>query len=170
MLSKDYFYSSLCNKYGAVARFRELLSQMQCILKACHFELFVTVNTDVLGKVIIDYFEDIDRLKEFEEIDRVCVSKIYAHEVYWIMRRKPIQITVPHCPDERCLYINELVCAALIVSKMFAEKGIVPPTENVQMMTFFNLLYYNLKYRTFTQHSLELAIESFFLGTTISVK
>ena len=160
------YYSELNEKYGIVDRFRHLAKRMQDIINGCGMQDHVVLDEDLLGKALVDYFEDVDRLKKFEGMERINVSKIYAYEAYWLMRRKPIQ-TKGTSHDEKCLYINEIVCASMIVSKMFREKGIVPEAGNPDVKRFFDLLYYNLKYRQYTQKSLELAIEAFFLGCSL---
>lgn len=162
-------YSYLCNKYDIAGRYKKILDQLQNVIKQLGVTDIVRVNEDLLGKAIIDYFEDIDRLKDFEEIERICVSKIYAHEVYWIMRRKPIQSESIVEEDERWLYINEMACASLLVSKMFEEAGIEPKPGLLKTKEFFHLLFYNLKYRKYTQQSLELMTEAFLLGV-LSIK
>ena len=126
----------------------------------------VIINTSLLGKAIVDYFEDIDRLKEFEEIDRVNVDKIYGYELFWLLRRRPIQI-IDKSLDETFLYINEKVCIAILIPKMLEEMGIDKSESNPRLRNFLDLLYYNLKYRHYTQQSLELMIESFFCGYSV---
>ena len=39
--------------------------------------------------------------------------------------------------------------------------------EKLEICDLVNLLYYNLKYREYTQHSLELMVESFFVASNI---
>lgn len=161
-------YSYLSGKYDIPGRYKQILDQLQTVIGQLGITSIVVVNEDLLGKAIIDYFEDIDRLKEFEEIERVCVSKIYAHETYWLMRRKPIQAEGISEDDERWLYINEIACTTMLISKMYEEAG-VPLRQGVaKLKDFYSLLFYNLKYRKFTQQSLELMIEAFLLGAMSS--
>ncbi len=157
-------YSYLSNKYDIAGRYKKVLDQLQTIIKQLGIADKVRVNEDLLGKVVVDYFEDIDRLKDFEEIDRICVSKIYAYETYWLMRRKPIQAESSGEDDEKWLYINELACTTMLVSKMYEEAGITAKQGMNKIKSFYHLLFYNLKYRKYTQQSLELMIEAFFLG------
>lgn len=68
----------------------------------------VTINTDLLGQVVLNYFEDVDRLKKFEGIKRTNEDKIYGYETFWLLRDKPIQVIDSNMPNEY-LYINETV-------------------------------------------------------------
>ena len=86
---KDFSY--LSSKYDIVGRYKALLDRIQSAIEGMELQDEVHVNEDLLGEVVIDYFEDIDRLKEFEEIDRTKTSKICAYETYWLVKRKPIQ-------------------------------------------------------------------------------
>lgn len=161
-------YSYLSGKYDIPGRYKKILDQLQTVIAQLGITNIVVVNEDLLGKAIIDYFEDIDRLKDFEEIERVCVAKIYAHETYWLMRRKPIQAEGINEDDERWLYINEIACTTMLISKMYEEAGVPLKQGVAKLKDFYSLLFYNLKYRKFTQQSLELMIEAFLLGTMSS--
>lgn len=159
----EEYYSDLSDRYDIPSRYKAILDQIQIIIKAEGIQDKVHVNEDLLGKAITDYFEDIDRLKQYEEIDRTRTSKIYAYEAYWLVRRKPIQIIDPEC-EEKYLYANELVCTMMIIAKMYKEAGKEITARNDQLTEFTRLLYYNLRYRKFSQQSLELMIEAFYLG------
>ena len=41
---------------------------------------------------ILDYFTDIARLKDYQDIERANVDKIYGYELFWFLRRHPIQL------------------------------------------------------------------------------
>jgi len=158
----------LGNEYPIQARFENILEQMQEVLIKMGIIDQVQINTDILGKAIVDYFEDIDRLKSFEDIPRVNVDKIYSYGIYWILRRHPIQILDKDL-DKKFWYINEKVCIAIMLPKMLAEMNISLKTENPRLKNFLNLMYYNFKYRLYTQQSLEFMIEAFFCGYSVKV-
>ncbi|MCR4764082.1 MAG: hypothetical protein K5696_11185 [Lachnospiraceae bacterium] len=150
------------------SRFTHWLDELQDVIKQRGLENEVQVNRYLLGKAVVDYFEDIIRLKAFEEIERCNEAKIYGYHAYWIMKRKPIQILPTAEIDAKTLHINELACATMIVSKMYEEKGIDIAQGGAELKRFFNLLYYSFKYREYTQKTLEIMIDAFFLGTTDS--
>ena len=160
---KNNYIAELAKKYPVESRFNTLLCEMQAILIRAGIIDSVEINSDLLGKAVIDYFEDIDRLKKFEDIELVNVDKIYGYGTFWILRRSPIQILDKNI-DIRFLHINEKVCTTLVFAKMLAEMGIPPVDENKRFEDFIELVYYNFKYRTYTQQSLELMVEAFCCG------
>ena len=109
---------------------------------------------------------DVEKLKNQEGIERVNEAKIYSHELYWIMRRRPVQI-IKQVKSGNELFINEKICLALILPKMNEEVGGGVDFGKEPFSDLVNLLYYNLKYREYTQHSLELMVESFFVASNI---
>jgi hypothetical protein len=62
--------------------------------------------------------------------------------------------------------INAKVGIAMLMPKILAEAGIkrTAVKGKAQMNDFVNLLFYNLKYRTYTPQSLELMIEALLCG------
>ncbi|GHT53619.1 hypothetical protein FACS1894106_4650 [Spirochaetia bacterium] len=127
----------------------------------------VRIDEESFQMFIVDYFADIARLKDFQDIERVNVDKIYGYELYWFLRRKPVQLVEP-MPDN--FDINEKVALGVFIPRILNEAGL-PYTKETQkeevhkrLNTFINLLLYNLKYRTYTQQSLELVIEAFLSG------
>ncbi len=162
----EEYIAELAKKYPIKSRFSTLLDEIQSILAEMGIIDLVEVNPDLLGKAVIDYFEDVDRLKDFEGIPHINVDKIYSYGVYWILRRSPIQILDKKL-DKRFMHINEKICTALIFPKMLAEMGIPQNSANDRYAGFLDLIYYNFRYRTYTQQSLELMIEAFFCGYAI---
>lgn len=146
-------------------RYENLLIQVQEVLDKLEIVEKVHISTDLLELSVLDYFEDIARLKNFQNIGRVNVDKIYSYGAYWFLRRKPIQI-IDTSLEVAHVHINEKVCVAITMSKMMAEMKIDPACETQRVENFLHLLNYNFKYRTYTQQSLELMIEAFFCGCT----
>jgi len=53
----------------------------------------VRLERSILADVIIDYFSDIKRLKNFhDKIEKTNSEKVIAYTAYWFLKRKPIQI------------------------------------------------------------------------------
>ncbi len=153
----------LTENYNFEKRYENLLTQIQDVLEALGILDKVTINTDLLGQVVLNYFEDVDRLKKFEGIERTNEDKIYGYETFWLLRDKPIQVIDSNMSNEY-LYINEKVFTCMLISKMLKEADIQPDSKNMRLMSFLQLLYYNFKFRNFTQQSLELMITAFFCG------
>lgn len=123
----------------------------------------VCVSEDVLNHVIIDYFVDIYRLKEFQDIEKVHESKIYAYLSYWILRHKPIQIING---SEKEVFVNEEFVSELIRSHLFTDPADVsillekrPDVDN-----FLETLLYYFKYRDYSPKSIEMIILAFTAG------
>ncbi len=115
------------------------------------------INFTLLKTAIIDYFVDIARVKEYHNIERVNPEKIYGYISYWLLKRKPIQVTGEFIKSE---FINERFVTGYLISNIMSELGItVGPLEEFQ-----SLLFYNLRYRHVSQQSLELMIKAFFAG------
>ena len=123
----------------------------------------IILDTKALKTAIVDYFVDIARVKEFHNITKTNMDKVYGYMAYWILRRKPVQVTIPF-PDSE--YINEYFVTAFIIAGILAEKNLSGAKcgQNASFGNFQNLLLYNLKYRPISQQSLELMIEAFFCG------
>lgn len=166
--SKENAYNAyLIETYPVEKRYESILKQMQDILEAMGILEYVTINTSLLGKAILDYFEDVDKLKKYEGIEKINVDKIYSYETFWLLRRKPIQII---CGDaltadgDQNLYINENVFISIMIAKMLKEKDIQGDDCGDCLLYFMELVRYNFKYRIYTQKSLEMAVSAFFCG------
>lgn len=157
----------LLQNYGLEKRYESLLTQIQDLLEAMGILDKVEVNVDLLGRAVLNYFEDIDRLKTFEFIERTNVDKIYSYEAFWLLREKPIQIT-DNTLQGQFLYINEKIVACLLAVKMLREVGADADSKGSNLKYYIELLYYNFKYRHFTQQSLELMVSAFFCGHSLS--
>ncbi len=158
----------LMANYNFEERYRNLLIQIQDVLQGLGILDKVVINEDLLGQSVLNYFEDVDRLKEFEDIKRTNEDKIYGYETFWLLRDKPIQIIDSNLPYEY-LFINEKVFTWMLISKMLKEACVDPDSNNPRLMPFLKLLYYNFKFRIFTQQSLEMMISAFFCGCTFNL-
>lgn len=153
----------LIGKYDFEKRYKNLLIQIQDVLEGLDILDKVEINTDLLGQAVLNYFEDVERLKEFEGIVRTNEDKIYGYETFWLLRDKPIQLIESNTPYEY-LYINEKVFTWILISKMLRDAGVDIDSKNPRLMPFLKLLYYSFKFRNFTQQSLEVMITAFFCG------
>lgn len=160
-------YAYLAEKgYRVEGRFKSLLTQVQDIMAASHLFDVAYVDTTILGEVVLNYYADIDRLKDFEGIEKANVDKIYAYTAFWFLRCKPIQLIKDHEESKKCSYINEKVCICLTLPKMLAEANKQLEDKNRKLESFCNLLLYNFKYRIYTQKSLEIMISAFLCGAS----
>lgn len=99
-------YRELIDEVG-VDKFRERFEELQktameFIEMAGFFET-AYCNERILMQVILDYFMDVMRLKEFHSIERIRTEKLFAYTISWIVRRKPIQFR-DYSEEERYFY------------------------------------------------------------------
>lgn len=123
------------------------------------------ISDDILKHVIIDYFVDIDRLKEFQNIKEVHTSKIYAYFGFWVLRHKPLQITSTDGAADLA-FINEEFVSCLIRSYLFSEPENVAILENKRdtVDNFVDTMLYYFKYREYSAKSIEIMILAFQAG------
>ncbi len=159
---KEYF-KKLAEKYPIEERYKNLLTQIQDVVESLGIMEYIQINTALLGQAVLDYFEDIDRVKEYEGIDKINVDKIYAYETFWLLKRKPIQI-VNEDKSFQYLHINEKVFTFILIAKLLVEMGKGYDDQNEKIFSFIELIYYNFKYRLFSQKTIELMISGFFCG------
>jgi hypothetical protein len=167
---KDANYQFLLEYYPGNTIFRafnRLRSDVVNVIKGRGLEHNVIIDDESLENAILDFFTDMARLKDFHNITHEKHQKVYAYELYWFIRRHPVQITTPSIND---FDINEKVAIGVFFPKILEYAGInyrkdVPKMrDRTPLFDFVNLLFYNLKYRSFNQQSLELMIEAFVSG------
>lgn len=143
-------------------RFASLLKDMNEFIDANGITGKVKVNHYALCYALVDYFEDIRRLKLFHNIEHINNEKIVAYTSYWLLQRKPIQLLDE---DMDLLYVNERFVLAYISDFISTEeKKSVLLRQESGMRAFKETLFYFLKYRVANANMIELAIISFFAG------
>lgn len=129
---------------------------------------YVHVSPSILDIVILDYFADIARLKDFEDgLEFTNKNKITAFMAYWWIRRKPIQVVkLPDEErDERLVYVNEKFIATLIAKEFMYSNP--KAYNNDKCDICLNHIYYHLKYRVYTAQTLELFLMGIDTGIEI---
>jgi hypothetical protein len=154
----DYF-----DEQVIVGRFRNTLTQLNNFLVKLKVDSKCRIDIRSLKLAILDYFTDIARIKIFHNIEKVNEQKIYGYMGYWLLRHHVIHVIKPFAGSET---INEKFIFARIISNIFSESGIDPQSlKNKGIVDKFSSdFFYFLKYRQFTQQSLELIVESFLCG------
>ena len=151
------------NNGDIVSRYLSILRRLAEFITVKKIVQCVTVDQEMLKTAIYDYYVDIARVKNFQQLERVNPEKIYGYMAYWLLKRKPIQVKEVF-PESR--FINELFVTSFLIASILAEKSLTGTqcTQNKTFNKFQSLLFYHLKYRSITQQSLELMIEAFFCG------
>jgi len=148
-------------------RLKALWVDTDNVIKNFGLKSKLRMDEESFKNIILDYFTDIARLKDFQDIKRTNTDKIYGYELFWFLRRHPIQLLEE---DPNLYDINEKVALNVFIPRILAEAGLPYDHKNQtkefqeRLKTFIDLLFYNMKYRTYTQQSLELMIEAFLCG------
>ena len=132
----------------------------------------LAVDEPILQQTVMDYFADIYRLKSFHKIEHVNKAKILAYEVYWILRRKPLQVCnsiIAKSEDnqtQKLVFANEGFSVTLIANELMMPKSTVPvsPEKESIILDFLDQLYYHFKYRVIDKQALETVLYAFDTG------
>ena len=157
-------YSDLIKEFGKdklINRYEELLSISNDFIMKMDYHENIYVNEMMLLHVICDYFSDILRLKRFHKLERVNEIKIISYEIYWLLKRKPLQLKV--CSDE-LVYVNEQFALSRIIHFLGNNEIFLTTLENDKLNFFMDTLFYFLKYRLLDAQSLEMCLISFHAG------
>lgn len=163
----DYKY--LVEKFSKekiASRYDWLNELLDLFINKRNYQDRVLVSQDILKHVIVDYFVDIDRLKEFQEIELVHSSKIYAYLSFWLLRHKPLQLLNSEGQEDLAFVNEEFVCAFLR-SYLFSElEGTVLLEDKRNIVdNFVDTLFYYFQYRDYSAKAIELIILSFQAGS-----
>jgi hypothetical protein len=162
-MSTEFFRNRGIDDSDIVSRYLSLLRRLEEFITVKGIVQCVIIDQALFKTAIYDYFVDIARVKDFQQIPRANPEKIYSYTAYWLLKRKPIQVT-RQFPGSR--FINELFVTSFLITSILAEKNLTGTqcTQNTTFDKFQTLLFYHLKYRSITQQSLELMVEAFFCG------
>ncbi len=170
-------YSGLFDKFepniiekrynGLIQRYNEFIVEQK-------IQNMVSLNKLSLQHAIMDYYSDIGRLKDYHNIELTNKIKVIAYESYWLWRRKPLQIIEgindSKTKDTEVLFCNELFVYTSILS--FLSEGITDEryaslkeqNHSSDIDSFFQTLFYYLKFRQCNPQVFELVILSFLAG------
>ena len=121
------------------------------------------VSHSIVEEVVLDYFADIARLKDFHSIEKTHPQKVAAYTAYWTFRRKPIQI-VKDIQDrelrnlENIKYLNESFAASLLLTMAYDTRRRRGDIDYDRYITFVENLNYFLTYRAVNPQVLELIL------------
>lgn len=165
---KNITYDSLLTTFDEKTihdRYVYLQLKAEEFIKRAGYEKTVTCNDRILRHVIVDYFEDIRRLKDFHGIEFIKTDKIAAYTIAWWLRRKPIQFK-ESCEEEKDIFVNERFALSLMLNECFEDEEL-PLLSNDNMNVFqkyLDYLLYYFKYRYNDAKVIELMMESFKMG------
>lgn len=124
-------YDELVNVVGIdviESRIQQISQEMLDFLKSNELEDFAYIHEMALTHAIMDYFSDIQRLKDYHHIEHVNEIKIKAYETFWLLKRKPLQLK-QQIEDDRLLYVNEKFLLTRLSSFMLEDDINMPIVE-----------------------------------------
>ncbi|MFI3213497.1 MAG: hypothetical protein R3Y24_09145 [Eubacteriales bacterium] len=168
----DRSYEYLIEKFGESViedRFNNMELRANKFIEMCNLCDKISLNIDILKIVLIDYFTDIERLKDFEGIERTNKNKITAYMAYWWVRRKPLQLVNSNNNKEMLVYINEKFIATFIAKDFMSQKT-SELVKNDECKKCMEHIYYHLKYRIYTAQTLEMFLLGIDTGIAVGRK
>lgn len=150
------------------SRIRQISQEMLEFLKSRELLEVAYVHEMALIHAVMDYFSDIQRLKDYQKIEHVNELKIKAYETFWLLQRKPIQLK-EQLEDDRMLYVNEKFLLTRLTSFMLGNDIYKPLVDEkgIAYRNFLDTLYYYLKFRRCDAQAIELMLLAFRAGATI---
>lgn len=161
-------YEYLIKRFGEnkiSSRYEWVYGLMEDFIKINQMENQVRISKEILNHVIVDYFVDIARLKEFQNIKKTHETKIYAYLTFWIVRHKPLQLK-DDTESDKLAFVNEEFASYLLRSYLFADPEDIPISNNKvhDIDDFVLTLLYYLKYRDYSAKSIEIILLAFIAG------
>ena len=141
-----------------------IMEKMITFIRAMEWEIGVDVNIDELGLgyALVDYFEDVRRMKEFHRCEHISSIKIVSYLSYWLLKR---HILSPLSNRSDLLYLNELfVLSEILIFLGSKDKPNIVLDKRAGIVTFYDTLFYYLKYRVHDAHDIEMIITAFLAG------
>ena len=147
-------------------RYKYLYDKMQDYIDEVKQKDVFFVNTAILQQALMDYFADIYRLKTFHKIEHVNIVKIVSYEVYWLLRRKPIQIR----ENGDNVFPNESFLTIFAAHELMVPDETEPlsPQQEDIFLKFLSHFNYYLKYRNVDKQCLEAILFAFESGKGMS--
>ena len=144
-------------------RFEAIYDFISAYIESNNLQDEVTISLDLLNNVVIDYFSDIYRIKEFQDIELTNLPKIYAYTSYWLLRRKVIQLKIEDSND-RLSFVNEEMVATYIFSFLTETNVFIVDSQQDKFTEFQKNLLYTFIYRTYSPQTIESLIYAFQAG------
>lgn len=74
------------------SRIQQISQEMLDFLEINSLEQVAYIHQMALTHAIMDYFSDVQRLKDYQQIEHINDIKIKAYETFWLLKRKPLQL------------------------------------------------------------------------------
>lgn len=152
-------------------RIQQISQEMLDFIEVNELDQVAYIHQMALTHAIMDYFSDVQRLKDYQQIEHVNEIKIKAYETFWLLKRKPIQLK-EQIEDDRLLYVNEKFLLTRLTSFMLDSEINTPMVgeKSIAFKNFLNTLYYYLKFRRCDAQSIELMLLAFKAGQLVHIR
>lgn len=150
------------------SRIRQISEEMLEFLNTNQLNEIAYIHEMALTHAVMDYFSDIQRLKDYHRIEHVNEIKIKAYETFWLLKRKPLQLK-GQIEDDKYLYVNEKFLLTRLTSFMLGDdinKPIIGE-KGIMFKNYLDTLYYYLKFRKCDAQSMELMLLAFKAGQAV---
>lgn len=153
------------------SRIQQISQEMLDFIEVNKLDQVAYIHQMSLTHAIMDYFSDVQRLKDYQQIEHVNEIKIKAYETFWLLKRKPIQLK-KQIEDDRLLYVNEKFLLTRLTSFMLDSEINMPMVgeKSIAFKNFLNTLYYYLKFRKCDAQSIELMLLAFKAGQLVHMR
>lgn len=151
------------------SRILQISQEMLNFLSAYELDKVAYIHQMALTHAVMDYFSDIQRLKDYQHIEHINEVKIKAYETFWLLKRKPIQLK-EQIEDDSLLYVNEKFLLQRLTSFLLQDDINVPLVNERKeaFKNFLDTLYYYLKFRHCNAQAIELMLLAFKAGQLVS--
>ncbi|EMO20752.1 hypothetical protein LEP1GSC168_0015 [Leptospira santarosai str. HAI134] len=142
-----------------------ILEAAKTFIKSRNLEGKVFVSELLIQEILLDYFSDIKRLKDFHQIEKTNSQKIASFTTYWVFRRKPLQIKndlieeVAQEKKEFLKQVNEWFACALYLAILY-DRSKTPSDTGPAYRRFIKNFNYFLIYRYVSPQALELVADA----------
>lgn len=165
-------YNEILEAFGEdviKGRFAQILEEMNDFIREVDMQDCAQVQELSLMHALLDYFSDIKQLKSFQDMQHVNEMKIKAYETYWLLQRKPIQLTA-QLDDDQMLYINEKFLLSRLAAFMLGEDMKKPMVfeQSSALKKLLDTLYYYIKFHEINAQTLELMLLAYKAGHLLS--
>lgn len=167
--SKNVSYQQLVSRIGEEKiekRYQFLHEEMIKFIQRMEAESLLMINERVLMHAVLEYYEDIEKVKNAHELEHTNSPKVLAYTSYWLLRRQPIQIITQNDEDEKLIFANEKFVLTFLTSYMMHNLEAVPlEGDHLKVFdAFLNSFFYYLKFRKPDAQAIEMILLSFHLG------
>ena len=169
MASEYTNYENLIERVGIDKiehRYQLVYEEMAAFIERLNAQESLLINERVLMHALLEYFEDIEKVKSAHDLDHTNSPKVMAYLAQWLLRRQPIQILTQNDNDENLVFVNEKFVLAMLMSFMTRgseTKSLVQDNLKVYK-AFLNSFFYYLKFRRPDAQAIEMIILAFHAG------